>query len=132
MNNTVPSESHSGLTVFYDGSCPLCRREIEVYRRRDTDFRIQWADVSTCHPKALPEGLTRQVALARFHVQSADGSLISGAGAFAELWAHTPGFRWAGRMARLPVINIVLDKTYDVFLGWRPVIQRLLNGSREI
>ena len=132
MDNMVPSGPHSDLTVFYDGSCPLCRREIAVYRRRDTEFRIHWVDVSNCHPKALPEGLSRQGALARFHVQSADGSLISGAGAFADLWAHTPGFRWAGRMARLPVVDIVLDKAYDIFLVWRPVIQKLFLRSREV
>ena len=80
------------LTVFYDGSCPLCRREISVYSRRDTSTRIRWADVSACSPEILPKGLTRQDALARFHVQRADGSVIAGAGAFAELWAHTPGF----------------------------------------
>ena len=57
-------------------------------------------------------------ALARFHVQRSDGALISGAGAFAELWLNTPGLRWVGCMARLTVIQWVL--IMRIFLGWRP------------
>ena len=115
------------LTVFYDGSCPLCRREILVYSRRDTSARIRWADVSACSTDILPKGLTRQDALARLHVQRADGLVIVGAGAFAELWAHTPGFEWIGRIARMPFIRLVLDQAYAIFLRWRPALQRLLS-----
>ena len=118
---------HPDLTVFYDGSCPLCQREIAIYRRGDTSASIRWTDISTCSSEALPEGLSRKDALARFHVQRADGALISGAGAFAELWAHTPGFRWVGQMARLPIIQSALDHAYNIFLGWRPALQRLLS-----
>ena len=115
------------LTVFYDGACPLCRREIEVYRRRDVSKSIHWADVSSCSQEVLPDSLSREDALARFHVQRADGELISGAGAFAELWAHTPGFRWGGQLARLPIIQSVLNLAYAIFLRWRPSLQRLLS-----
>ncbi len=129
MTETPLTYSFPDLTVFYDGSCSLCRREIEFYRRRVDSNRTRWADVSACPPEALPEGLTRQDAMARFHVQRADGALISGAGAFAELWAHTPGFRWLGCVARLPIIHGVLDWAYGIFLDWRPVLQKILSRS---
>tara|TARA_B100002052_G_C15720421_1_gene523863 strand:+ start:87 stop:485 length:399 start_codon:yes stop_codon:yes gene_type:complete len=129
MTETPLTYSFPDLTVFYDGSCSLCRREIEFYRRRVDSNRTRWADVSACPPEALPEGLTRQDAMARFHVQRADGALISGAGAFAELWAHTPGFRWLGCVARLPIIHAVLDWAYGIFLDWRPVLQKILSRS---
>ena len=129
MTETPLTYSSPDLTVFYDGSCPLCRREIAFYRRRVASGRTRWADVSACPPEALPEGLTRQDAMARFHVQRADGALISGAGAFAELWAHTPGFQWLGCVARLPIIHGVLDRAYGIFLDWRPILQKLLSRS---
>ena len=31
--------------VFYDGGCPLCRREIAHYQRIDRERRIQWTDI---------------------------------------------------------------------------------------
>ena len=127
MISEVSPYSSPDLTVFYDGSCPLCRREIAFYRRRDTSGRIRWTDVSTCSSEALPEDLSCGDALARFHVQRSDGALISGAGAFAELWLNTPGFRWVGCMARLTVIQWLLNHAYSIFLGWRPALQRLLS-----
>ena len=34
------------LTIYYDGSCPLCRREIAFYRRLRATMRLDWVDVS--------------------------------------------------------------------------------------
>ena len=105
----------------------MCRREIAFYRRRENTGRIRWADVSCCSPEILPKGLNRKDALTRFHVQRADGSMVAGAGAFAELWAHTPGFQWVGRIARVSIIQLMLDLVYVIFLRWRPALQRLLS-----
>ncbi|MEC8852758.1 MAG: DCC1-like thiol-disulfide oxidoreductase family protein, partial [Pseudomonadota bacterium] len=34
------------LTIFYDGGCPLCAREIAFYRRRAGAGRLDWIDVA--------------------------------------------------------------------------------------
>lgn len=34
------------LTVFFGGSCPLCQREIALYRRLPSPQPIKWRDVS--------------------------------------------------------------------------------------
>ena len=87
-------------TVFYDGSCPLCSAEIGVYRRQDTQGSLTLVDVS--QPSALPEGLTQAAALARFHVITADGQLLSGAAAFVAVWRGLAGWRWLARLSDLP------------------------------
>ena len=33
--------------VFYDGGCPLCRREIAHYRRIDSTGSLRWVDAMT-------------------------------------------------------------------------------------
>ena len=59
------------LTVLYDGACPLCRREIGVYRGLlplQPDAPVCFADVNDTR-LSLPPGTTREQLLARFHVR---------------------------------------------------------------
>lgn len=114
------------LTVLYDGACPLCRREIGVYRGLQPlqpDAPVCFADVSdTSLP--LPPGTTREQLLARFHVRGRDGQLLSGAQAFLALWAALPGWRWLALAGRLPGAAWVMERGYRLFLRWRPMLQR--------
>ena len=112
------------LTVFFDGACPLCRREIGFYRRLSGADRIEWIDISVGDAESVAPGLCRSDALKRFHVRGADGRLHSGARGFAELWAALPAFRWLGAIARLPLLNPVLEVIYRGFLRVRPWLQR--------
>ncbi|NJL08298.1 MAG: DUF393 domain-containing protein, partial [Methylacidiphilales bacterium] len=86
------------LTVYYDGSCPVCSREIAHYRRCEGADAIVWTDITKATGEALAPDLTRSAALARFHVRRADGSLVDGGRAFAEIWQALPRFRRAGRL----------------------------------
>ena len=111
------------LTVLYDGACPLCRREIGVYRGLTPSKPLRWCDVSETGA-ALPPGGTRADYLARFHVQQADGAVLSGAHAFIALWSTLPGWRWLARLAALPGISALMEITYRGFLRVRPTLQR--------
>ena len=62
--------------------------------------------------------------MARFHVRREDGQLLSGAAAFVALWLAMPGWRWLGRVARLPGVTPLLELAYRGFLRVRPSIQR--------
>ncbi len=114
------------LTVLYDGACPLCRREIGIYRGLQplqSDSPVCFADVSDA-ALPLPPGTTREQLLARFHVRGRDGELLSGAQAFLALWAALPGWRWLALAGRLPGAAWVMERTYRLFLRWRPMLQR--------
>ena len=133
MVNEVKKESVREalpLTVLYDGACPLCRREIGVYRGLQplhSDSPVCFADVSDTAlslPSALPPGTTREQLLARFHVRGRDGALLSGAQAFLALWAALPGWRWLALAGRMPGAAWVMERGYRLFLRWRPLLQR--------
>lgn len=117
-----PEPTPAPLTVLYDGGCPLCRREIAVYQGLQASRPVCFADVSD-PALALPVGATRAQLLARFHVQTSDGHLLSGAAAFAALWARLPGWRWLARLARLPGMAWLMERVYLVFLQARPALQ---------
>jgi len=108
------------LTVMYDGSCPLCQREIGLYQSLTPLQPVAWLDVSTAN--LSPE--TRHQFMARFHVQQSDGQLLSGAAAFVALWLNMPGWRWLGRLGRLPGVTPVLEMLYRGFLPIRPTLQK--------
>lgn len=121
MTETV--DDPTPLTVLYDGACPLCRREIGVYRGLRPSAPVCFADISdTAQP--LPPGTTREQLLARFHVRGRDGRLVSGAQAFLALWAALPGWRWIARAGRLPGAAWLMERVYRLFLRWRPLLQR--------
>ena len=71
-------------TVYFDGSCSLCRAEIEHYRREDKAGALRFVDISETGSKP-PEGISRERAMERFHVRASDGRVLSGAVAFVEI-----------------------------------------------
>ena len=110
------------LLVWYDGACPLCRREIALMRRLDRRGAIQFIDVSGASPATCP--IDRDALLARFHA-SEEGRMLSGAAAFAAMWRAIPLLRPIGLLARAPLVLSVLETCYRGFLRLRPSLQGL-------
>jgi predicted DCC family thiol-disulfide oxidoreductase YuxK len=122
---TAADEADTKSTVYFDGSCPLCRAEIGHYRRQDEAGALCFVDVS--EPSAvIPNDLTQQQAMSRFHVRTGDGALLSGAAAFVEVWARLPSWRWAARAAALPGVLALLERGYRLFLPARPTLAAIL------
>lgn len=116
--------------MFYDGECPLCRREVAHYRRLDRERRIDWSDI-TREPERLEKyGISLQAAMQRLHVQDSDGVMHTGAYAFQVLWQQLPYYRrlaWLVEKARLLPL---LDRAYVRFAGWR-LRRRCTEGTCE-
>jgi predicted DCC family thiol-disulfide oxidoreductase YuxK len=105
--------------LFYDGECPLCRREVAHYRRLDRVGRVEWIDI-TREPEVLAEqGIDSMTAMQRLHAIDEHGRVVSGVAAFVTVWRHLPGFRhlaWlVGRLALTPL----LERIYSRFAAWR-------------
>ena len=110
------------LTVWHDGGCPLCRREIALMRRLDTRRAIRFVDATTITEPACPAD--RAALLARFHARE-DGRLLTGAAAFAAMWRAIPVLRPFGLIARVPWALRLLEVAYRGFLVVRPTLQRI-------
>ncbi len=109
------------LTIWYDGTCPLCRREIALMRRLDRRGAIRFIDAANGEAAACP--IDRGDLLARFHAWEG-GRLVSGAEAFAAMWRAIPLLRPLGLAARSPVALALLERAYRAFLRVRPTLQR--------
>lgn len=107
--------------VFFDGACPLCRREIAFYRGLQGGDCIDWVDVSTTTQPLQSFGITRDQALARLHAVTGRGEVVSGALAFIEIWSHLRRFRLLAGLKNVPGMVRLLDLGYDGFLALRPL-----------
>ncbi|MBX9861092.1 MAG: DUF393 domain-containing protein [Sphingomonas sp.] len=108
------------LTVWFDGGCPLCTREIALMRRLDRRGRIEFVDVAG--DGSCP--IDRATLLARFHARE-DGVMLSGAPAFAAMWRAIPLLRPLGLAAHNRRVLGALEWLYRRFLVVRPALQRL-------
>jgi predicted DCC family thiol-disulfide oxidoreductase YuxK len=108
------------VTVWFDGACPLCLREIALMRRLDKRGAIAFIDV-TSEGAACP--IDPALLLARFHAREGQGPLLHGAAAFAAMWRAIPLLRPLGKAARFPPFLWVLEGAYRAFLRLRPRLQ---------
>jgi len=123
-DQTVSKQSPC-VEVYFDGSCPMCRREIAVYQNITPDQPIAWVDVSK-PDTPLPQGQSKEQLMARFHTRTAQGELLSGAAAFVHVWAQLPGWRVLAWLAKVPGMLWLMEKAYNGFLPVRPTIQRFV------
>ena len=119
MNSHPPQKT----VLYFDGGCPVCEREVAMYRSQAGADAVCWVDVSRCSPADLGSDLPRDAALARLHLRRPDGSLVSGAAAFTALWQTLPRWAWLGRLLGNRATLPVLEAGYRGFLvlrrAWR-------------
>jgi len=109
------SKSEKMTTMFYDGGCPLCSREVAHYRRIDLHQNVRWLDISE-HPEHLEEyGVSHVAAMKHLHVLDQNGNMVRGAYAFHALWQALPRYRFLAKAASFPGILPIMNKVYEQF-----------------
>jgi len=110
----------SEVTVWFDGSCPLCLREIALMQRLDCRNIICFVDVAD---PATTCPIDRRTLLARFHAEE-NGEMLSGAAAFGAMWRAIPLLQPLGQLAQNRYALRFLEWLYIKFLVVRPALQR--------
>lgn len=110
-------------TVFYDGLCPLCSREIDHYRRHVTGQEVRFLDINSPGFDAASHGLDSARIHQVMHVKVGD-EIRTGVDAFVALWTALPAFRWLARLARVPGVHFMMTMGYHVFARLRPWLPR--------
>ncbi|MEJ8563369.1 DUF393 domain-containing protein [Yoonia sp. GPGPB17] len=116
-------ETPAKATVYFDGACPLCTAEISHYKSQVGGDQICFVDASQANAQLGPD-LNVDAAMRLLHVRLPDGTLVSGARAFAIIWQTLPGWRWAARIARIPGVTPLLELGYRLFLPVRPLLSK--------
>jgi predicted DCC family thiol-disulfide oxidoreductase YuxK len=108
------------ITVFYDGKCGLCRREIEHYKRIAHQGIFDWVDITKTPDPFTSRGYVVKEGLKALHVEDGNGRMRIGMAAFGVIWSGLP---WAWPLLsyplRVPLILSLAEAIYFRFAAWR-------------
>lgn len=111
---SLPESPTFPLTVYFDGDCPICRREINLLTLLNRKNRLQFVDFSASSYRPDDHGL-EPCDLARvIHARWADGTIITGVEVFRTMWEGV-GLGFLARFSRVRLINSLLVKAYAWF-----------------
>jgi len=114
------------VIAYYDGLCPICVHEMQIYVRRGQG-RVVLHDVNS----DIPDDVDRQAALDALWLRKSDGELVTGWDAFIAIWERSPGFEWLATLTRPVFIKWPLDKLYRFLAPYRPR-RKCADGACEI
>lgn len=100
--------------VFYDGECPICTREIDFLKRRDSKAQIKFTDFTDADFSPSLIGRTRQQLDAKIHGRTRSGDLVEGVEVFRQLYGAI-GWSSLVKLSRMPVIKNLLNVGYSIF-----------------
>ena len=107
--NSKVTEKAPRAALYFDGACPICKREIALVRRltRQVDF----IDVHGLPDRDLPPNTNRAGLLLDLHFQHPDGQMDRGLEANVALWQATP-LGWLWRLLELPLVRPMAQRFY--------------------
>lgn len=107
------------ITVFYDGKCGLCSKEINHYRSIAEDGVFDWQDITQSMDALSKEGISLSQGLKLLHSKDEQGNLHIGVDAFILMWKQLKRWKILALIASLPIINPILKFAYKHFAEWR-------------
>lgn len=107
------------ITVFYDGKCGLCSKEIGHYMTISPPKTFIWRDIAN-EPQHLKKiSVSQRDALKRLHVTDNNGNMHVGIDAFIAIWRNLPRWRLLAFVCGISGIRFILGKLYNVFADWK-------------
>jgi predicted DCC family thiol-disulfide oxidoreductase YuxK len=103
------------ISVYYDGKCGLCSKEINFFKRRTPKHPILWHDIANDPAQLEGTGVSQAEALMFMHVRDAEGVMRTEVDAFIALWRQFSGWSLLSRFVSLPGIYQLAGVLYRMF-----------------
>ncbi len=113
-NNIDKPSPHKDI-LYYDGSCPLCAKEI-AWLEKYQNGKLALVDIN--QPNALPKGISKEAMLRVLHLQTESGDWLKGLDATVKSWSHTP-YGWIVKPLRWPLLSTIADSAYHYWANTR-------------
>ncbi|WP_461538389.1 thiol-disulfide oxidoreductase DCC family protein [Spongorhabdus nitratireducens] len=113
------------VTLFYDGNCPICQRQIAClearnHKRQLKTVSIREPDFALHYPELDLQALDELI-----HARLGDGSILTGMDATQAAW-HAVGRGWLMVPLRWPLIRYIADAGYRLLARHRYPLARWL------
>ena len=107
------------LTIFFDGGCPLCRREVDFLQSRNQKGHLGFIDINNSDFSLDPKyGITYKQAMDRIHAMKSDGSVIKDIKVFQEAY-NLIGLGWIYAPTKLPILDKFIEFIYGLWAKYR-------------
>ena len=107
--------SPGAATLYYDGRCPLCQKEMAKLEQYKSD-QLQLADIHNLDDAVgLPD---KDTLLRTLHLRLPDGQLLTGVDANVTAWGYTDRGKWL-HWLRWPLVRPLADLCYGYWAAWR-------------
>ncbi|PKF79802.1 DUF393 domain-containing protein [Vibrio sp. vnigr-6D03] len=118
------------LTIFYDGTCPLCKAEMDQLKRFDTHQRLVLEDLYQPDFSHKYPNISVTDANRILHALDDNNQLLLGLDVTQAAWNAVGEKPWVNWL-RKPYIRPVADWVYLRFAKHRYTISWLLTGKRR-
>lgn len=117
------------LTIYYDGHCPLCMKEMQLLRHHDNKKYINLIDLHNDNFSKDYPHINKSEAIQILHGQLNTGELLLGLDVTCKAWSLVGKHKWLA-ILRWPLIRTIADFFYRVFAQYRSKISYLLTGNK--
>ncbi|MDT0501977.1 MULTISPECIES: DUF393 domain-containing protein [unclassified Halomonas] len=130
MTRHATLAARAPVTLFHDGHCPLCQREVAWLARHPRRERVRLVDIQAANFDAAPLGRSVAAMMGRLHLRDANGRWFVGMDASRALYAVL-GYRRRVWISTLPGIGGLMDAGYYWFARRRLHLGRWLERREK-
>lgn len=116
------------MTVFYDGLCPLCVKEMKHLADKDIAGALTFYDINQTQFAVDHPDIDYAEANAYLHAKMQSGEVITGLDVTYQAW-NLVGKGWLIAPLRWPIVRVIADKVYLAFAKHRYSISKILTGK---
>ena len=109
---------NSKLTFLYDGACPLCLRETNFLKTKDSKKVINFVDISVDYIPQNYKGISYEEAMANLHGILGNGEIIFGVDVLAYSY-ELVGLGWIYFPTKLPILSNFIRFLYKYWAKYR-------------
>lgn len=117
MTREKPQQSDKSpepLVVYYDGACPKCRRDRQIYEKLagSSSDQVCWFDITGRESRLHELGIEPRKALSELHVRDTNGRTVSELDAYILLMNKVALLKPVAWLIGLPLIRPFLAGLY--------------------